>query len=121
MQDHRCTVEGCRAGRGRGCPHTTTRCATCRGPHGARADACAVKKEGGQAIHGWPGSTVGPEHASSRGGGDPLLTRAGRRGRGPEAPEYETPVAQGEKDEGEAEVEEREEGGPTQTAMETGE
>ena len=39
----------------------------------------------------------------------------------PEAPEYETPVAQGEEDEGETEVEEREEGGLTQTATETGE
>ena len=51
----------------------------------------------------------------------PSSPAQGEGGRGPEAPEYETPVAQGEKDEGEAEVEEREEGGPTQTAMETGE
>ena len=51
----------------------------------------------------------------------PSSPAQGEGGRGPEAPEYETPVAQGEKDEGEAEVEEREEGGLTQTAMEMGE
>ena len=53
MQDHRCPAEGCRAGRGRGCSHTTTRCANCKGPHGARADACAAKKEARQLAWRW--------------------------------------------------------------------
>ena len=52
-QDHRCPVEGCRAGRGRGCPHMTTRCANCRGPLGARVAACAAKKEARQLAWRW--------------------------------------------------------------------
>ena len=60
--------------------------------------------------------------ARSRGGGEPLPARAGRGGAAaPEAPECEAPVAQGEEDAGEVEVEEREEGGLARTAMETGE
>ena len=90
-QDHRCTVEGCRAGRGRRCPHTTTRCATCRGPHGARVDACAAKKEARQLAWRWR---------------SPPRPRREKGATAPEAPEYETPVAQGEEDEGKAEVEE---------------
>ena len=43
--DHQGSVEGCKARRGHGCTHTTTQCANCKGPHRARADACAAKKE----------------------------------------------------------------------------
>ena len=34
--DHRCPVDGCKAGKGRPCPHGTTKCANCGGPHGSR-------------------------------------------------------------------------------------
>ena len=47
-QDRRCSVEGYRAGRGRGRPQETTKRANCKCPHGARADACAAKKEARQ-------------------------------------------------------------------------
>ena len=105
-QDRRCSVEGCRAGRGRGCPHTITRCANCKGPHGARADTCAAKKEARQLAWRWRA---------------PPSPRRGKGAAAPEAPEYEAPVAQGEEGAGEAEVEEREEGGLARTAIETGE
>ena len=52
-RDHQCSVEGCRVGRGRMCPHTTAKCANCGGPHGARADACAAKKIAQHAARGW--------------------------------------------------------------------
>ena len=110
MQDHRCPVEGCRAGRGRGCSHTTTRCANCKGPHGARADACAAKKEARQLAWRWRSP---PRQRREKGPG----TKAS------EAPECETPAAQGEGEVGEAEVTATEEGGPAQAeeGMELGE
>ena len=52
-RDHRCSVEGCRVGRGRMCPHMTAKRANCGGPHGARADACAAKKIAQHAARGW--------------------------------------------------------------------
>ena len=52
-KDHRCSVEGCRVGRGRMCPHTTARCANCGGPHVTRADACMAKKIAQHATRGW--------------------------------------------------------------------
>ena len=52
-RDHRCSVEGCRVGRGRMCPHTTAKCANCGGPHGARADACQAKKIAQHAAREW--------------------------------------------------------------------
>lgn len=52
-QDHRCSVESCRAGRGRMCPHTTAKCANCGGPHGAGADACAARRIAQNAARGW--------------------------------------------------------------------
>ena len=71
-QDHRCSVEGCRAGRGRGCPHITTQCANCGGPHGVRADACAAKREARQLAWKW---------------GSPSRQRKERGAAAPEAPE----------------------------------
>ena len=50
--DHRCPVEGCRAGRGRPCPYGTTKCPNCGGPHGTRADACTAKMEARGAARG---------------------------------------------------------------------
>ena len=51
--NHQCSVEGCKAGRGHGCTHVTTQCTNCRDPRGARADACAAKKEARQLAWGW--------------------------------------------------------------------
>ena len=128
MQDRRCPVEGCRAGRGRGCSHTTTRCANCKGPHGARADACAAKKEARQLAWRWRS----PPHQRREKEARQLAWRwrspphqrreKGPRAEAPEAPEYETPAAQGE-EAGEAEVTATEEGGPAQAeeGMELGE
>ena len=92
-------------GRGRGCPHETTKCANCKGPHGARADACAAKKEARQLAWRWR---------------SPPRSRREKGAAAPEVPENETPAAQGE-EVGEAEVEAREEGGLGQAAMEAGE
>ena len=39
IADHRRPVEGCRAAKGCPCPQGETKCASCGGPHGARADA----------------------------------------------------------------------------------
>ena len=109
MQDHRYPVEGCRAGRGHGCSHTTTRCANCKGPHGTRADACAAKKEARQLTWRWRS----PPHQRRK---------KGPGAEAPEAPECETPAAQGE-EAGEAEVTVTEEGGLAQAeeGMELGE
>ena len=35
-------------GKGHPCPHGTARCANCGGAHGARAEACARKREASQ-------------------------------------------------------------------------
>ena len=52
-RDHRCSVEGCRVGRGHMCSHTTAKCATRGGPQGARADACGAKRNAQHAARGW--------------------------------------------------------------------
>ena len=62
--DHRCPVEGRKVGRGRPCPHGTAKCANCGGPHGARADACAAKREARGAARRWRS----PPHRDGRGG-----------------------------------------------------
>ena len=51
--DHRCPVEGCRAGKGRLCPHGTAKCANCGELHGARAGARAAKREARQLARRW--------------------------------------------------------------------
>ena len=96
-QDHRCSVEGCRAGRGRGFPHRTTKCANCGGPYGARADACAAKREARQLA--WkcrsPSRPCRERGAAASG----VVAEAA------ETPEREAPVAQEGEEEGEVEVE----------------
>ena len=52
-RDHQCSVDGCKVGRGRMCPHTTARCANCGGPHSARADGCTAKRIAQHASRGW--------------------------------------------------------------------
>ena len=51
-KDHRCPVEGCRARKGHWRQHTVPKCANCRGPHFARANACPKKAARGDA-KGW--------------------------------------------------------------------
>ena len=65
-KDHRCSVEGCRVGRGRMCSHTTAKCTNCGGPHGARADACVAKKIAQHASRGWR-SPPPPRRGEKRG------------------------------------------------------
>ena len=103
--DHRCPVEGCKAGRGRPCPHGTAKCANCWGPHGARADACTAKREARGAARGWRSP--------------PPPRRERRAVEAPRTFEDEIPAAH-EGMEGETGVEMKEEGGPVQTAMEPG-
>ena len=93
-QNHWCSVEGCRAGRGRGCPHETAKCANCKGPHWARAEACAAKKEARQLAWRWK-SPPRPRREWAW------------RGTAPKRLEDETPVASEGGEEVEAEVEER--------------
>ena len=76
-----CSVEGCKAGRGHGCTHVTTQCVNCKGPHGARADTCAAKKEARQLAWGWK---------------SPPRPRREKGAKAPEAPEDETPATQQE-------------------------
>ena len=99
--NHRCQVEGCKVGRGRPCPHGTVKCANCGGPHGARADACAAKREARGEARGW--RSPSPKRRV--------------KGRGLEEPDLRTAAAQGE-GEGEAEASMAEEEGPAQAAME---
>ena len=98
---HRCPVEGCKVGRGRPCPHEAVKCANCGGPHGARADAFAAKREAGGEARGW--RSPSPKWRE--------------KGKGPEKPEERTTAAQSE-EEGEAEVDVPEEEGAVQAAME---
>ena len=70
-----------------------------------RADACAAKRGACQLAWKWRF----PSHP-----------RREKAAVAPEVPEYEAPIAQGE-EAGEAEAEEREEGGSAQAAMDTGE
>ena len=70
----------------------TTQCANCKGPHGARADACAAKKEARQLAWGWKS----PRPRRKKGA------------KAPEAPEDEAPATQqevGEEVDTEAEME----------------
>ena len=99
--NHRCPVEGCKVGKGRPCPHGTAKCANCGGPHGARADACAAKREARGEARGWRSPSP----------------RRREKGKGPEKPEERATAAQGE-EEGEAEVSVPEEEGAAQAAME---
>ena len=103
--DHRCPVEGFRVGRSHQCAHGITKCANCGGPHGARADAGALKREA---------------RRIARGGNLPLLPQRERGGAQspPEAPVSETTTIQGGKVSGEAEVEVEEREGSTQVAEE---
>ena len=77
MKDHRCSVEGCRVGRGRMCPHTTAKCANCGGPHGARADVCVARKIAQHASRGW--RSPPPPRRERRGRFLVLWPRASRR------------------------------------------
>ena len=104
--NHRCPVEGRKAGSGRPCPYGTTRCANCRGPQGARADACAAMREARGEARGWRSP--------------PPPRRERRVAEAPEEPEVEATVAQNGA-RGEAEVEVEKEGGLGQAAMEMGE
>ena len=98
--NHWCPVEGCKVGKGRPCPHETAKCANCGGPHGARADACAAKREARGGARGWRSP----------------CPRRREKGKGPEKPEERATAAQG-KEEGEAEVSVPEEEGAAQAAM----
>ena len=84
---HKCPVEGCKVGRGRPCPHGTVKCANCGGPHGARADACAAKREARVEARGW--RSPSPKRRE--------------KGKEPEVPKERTTTTQGE-EEGEMEV-----------------
>ena len=78
-----------------------------RGGHGAWADACVFKREARQSARGWRPP--------------PPPRRERRAADAPKSLETETPVTQGGEGVGDAEVEEREEGGSAQAAVETGE
>ena len=89
-------------GRGRPCPHGTVKCANCGGPHGARADACAAKREARGGARGWRSPS-------------PKRREKGRR---PEVPEERATATHGKEKEGETEVNVPEEEGAAQVAME---
>ena len=97
--DHRCPVEGCKVGKGHPCPHGATKCANCGEAHGARADACAAKREARLAARGWR---------------SPPPPRRERGAAAPEAFIGETPAAQGGAEEGGTVVGTQEEGGLAQ-------
>ena len=88
--DHRCPVEGCRVGKGHPCPHGAAKCANCGGSYGARADACAAKREARLSARGWR---------------SPPPLRRERGATAPEAPEHEAPVTQEGGEEGEVDAE----------------
>ena len=77
-------------GKGHPCPHGAARCANCGGAHGARADACAAKREARLSARGWR---------------SPPPPRRERGAAAPAAPEHEVPVATEEVEEGATEVE----------------
>ena len=79
-------------GKGRPCPHGSTKCANCGGPHGARADACAAKRMTRQL---------------TRGRKTPPPPRKVRGAKALEAPEHEAPGAQEGGEAGEVEAEGR--------------
>ena len=95
------SVEGCKVGKGRPCPHGTVKCPNYGGAHGARADACAAKREAREEARGW--RSPSPKRQE--------------RGKAPETPEERTTATQGE-EEGEAEVTVPGEEGAAQAAME---
>ena len=99
--NHRCPVEGCKVGKGRPCPHGVVKCANCGGPHGARADACAAKREARGEARGWRSPS----------------SKRQEKGKGSEKPEKQTAATQGE-GEGEAGVSVPEEEGAAKAAME---
>ena len=70
------------------CPHGTAKCANCGGPHGARADAYAAKREARFSARGWRSS----------------LPHREKLGEATEAPGDEATVAQGGEGVGETEV-----------------
>ena len=74
-------------GKGRPCPHGVVKCANCGGPHGARADACAAKREA---------------RVEARGRRSPSPKRR-EKGKEPEVPRRRTTPAQGD-EEGKVEV-----------------
>ena len=74
-------------GRGRPCPHGTVKCANCGGPHGARVDACAAKREARVETREW--RSPSPKRRE--------------KGKEPEVPKERTAATQGE-EEGEMEV-----------------
>ena len=99
--NHRCPVEGCKVGMGRPCPHGVVKCANYGGPHGARADAYAAKRESRGEARGW--RSPSPKRR--------------KKSKGPETPKERTTATQGE-EEGETEVTVPEEEGAAQAAME---
>ena len=88
-------------GRDRICPHGVVKRANCGGPHGARADACAAKREAGGEARGW--RSPSPKRRE--------------KGKGSETPKERTTAIQGE-EEGEAEVTVPGEEGAAQAVME---
>ena len=61
---HQCPVEGCRVKEGHWCRHTVAKCANCKGPHFAQANACPKKKAARAEAKGCPS---GGSEAISRG------------------------------------------------------
>ena len=86
-------------GKGHPCPHGAAKCANCGGAHGARADACAAKREARLSVRGWR---------------SPAPRRREKGVVAPEAPEDGAPTAQERAEEGRTEVEMQEEGGSAQ-------
>ena len=84
--NHRCPVEGCKVGKGHPCPHGAAKYANCGEAHGARADACAAKREARLSARGWR---------------SPLPPRRERGTAAPGVPEHKATVAQGEEEVGE--------------------
>lgn len=87
-------------GKGRLCPHGTVKCVNCGGPHGARADACATKREAPGEAREW--RSPSPKRRE--------------KDRGPEEPDLRATAAQGE-EEGEAEANMPEEEGVAHTMV----
>ena len=80
--EHRCSVERCRAGKGRPCPHGTAKCANCRGPPGRGLMPTPTGgRLGGYVARGWKAP---PPPRRERGPGEAL-----------DAPVQEAPAAQG--------------------------
>ena len=76
-------------GKGHPCPHGAAKCVNCGEAHGARADACAAKREARLAARGWR---------------SPPPPRRERGAAAPEASVGETPAAQKGAEEGGTEV-----------------